>query len=190
MRCPVCETENSAGAAECARCGKQLAAPAYLVEDVRPIEGLEETIHDPRESATGPVQLLPEVEFTQVASKDLPVRAEAVPGVEHTQIEMDPSVAPLWTGGVDLDLGREPDDGARTPAPQDAKVCPFCGTSGEGAVCDNCGRRKTRYLEPAADPGARAAASSEKVLCPSCLARVLPGPRCSDCGLPFPMTEI
>ena len=107
-------------------------------------------------------------------------------------IEADLSAISLWTiGGVDLDLGRAPDDGVRTPAPQDAKICPWCGTTSDDVVCDNCGRRKIRYAQPAAaGPDAVADPNAEKVHCPACLSRVMPGPRCSECGLPFPLTEI
>ncbi len=33
-------------------------------------------------------------------------------------------------------------------------------------------------------------APGEIVTCPACLARVLKAPRCSDCGLPFPVQEL
>src|SRR5205823_2946585 len=146
MRCPVCETENRDDTADCATCGKALFVEADLTPDVTPIDGLEETIRDPLESATGPVQVLPEVEFTPLARKDLAVAVEIMPNVERTPIEADLNAISLWTiGGVDLDLGRAPDDGVRTPAPQDAKICPWCGTTSDDVVCDNCGRRKIRY---------------------------------------------
>jgi hypothetical protein len=190
MRCPVCETENRADSAECGTCGKRLLVKADLVAEVTLIEGLEETIHDPMESAIGPVQMLSEVELTQLAPKDLKIAVETVPGVERTPIEADPAAPINWIpGNVDLDFGREPDDGVRTPAPQDAKICPWCAVPSDGVVCDNCGRRKTRYLRPAAAPEA-ASANAELVHCPACLSRVAPGPRCTECGLPFPVTEI
>ena len=126
VKCPVCETTNSDDAAECGDCGKILFADADLVVDVAPIEGLEETLHDPLESATGPVAMIPEL--------------------ERTQIEADPDAVSFWGGGVDpdLDLGREPADGQRTPAPQDTGLCPWCTAPATGAVCDNCGRRRSR----------------------------------------------
>jgi hypothetical protein len=192
MRCPVCETENRAGAADCATCGKAFFAQSIRVPDAPLIEGLEETIRDPTESATGPVQMIPDVELTEVARKDLVVWVDDMPDVERTPIEADPDEASRWTTGpVDLDPGRELDDGVRTPAPQDAKICPWCGTASDDVVCDGCGRRKTRYAQAAADgPEEFAAANVEKVHCPACLSRVLPGLRCSECGLPFPLTEI
>jgi hypothetical protein len=192
MRCPVCETENRDDDTACATCGKALLVEADLVADVAPLEGLEETIRDPLESAIGPVQVLPEVEFTPVARKDLAVAVEIMKDVERTPIEADPDAVSHWsTAGVDLDLGRAPDDGVRTPAPQDAKLCPWCGVASDGAVCDSCGRRKIRYLQAvAAGPEAAADPNAEKVHCPACLSRVMPGPRCSECGLPFPIAEI
>ena len=191
MRCPVCETENRDDDATCATCGKALFVEADVVADVALIEGLEETIRDPLESAIGPVQVIPEVEFTPIARKDLVVAVEIMPDVERTPIEADPDAISNWSAaGVELDLGREPDDGVRTPAPQDA-VCSWCGALSDGAVCDSCGRRKTRYLHPAAAaPEAAVDPNAEKIHCPACLSRVMPGPRCSECGLPFPITEI
>src|SRR4051794_26758691 len=114
MRCPICETENRDDVAECATCGKALAVEADLLEDVPVIDGLEQTIHDPLESAGPPPPEVPGLEQTLIASKDLQVVEESVPGVERTQIEEDPSAPLFWQGGADVDTGREPDDGVRT----------------------------------------------------------------------------
>ncbi len=191
VKCPVCETVNSDEAAECTDCGKVLFAEADLVDDVAPIEGLEETIHDPRESATGPIATLAELEQTQLARRDLKVFEEVVPGVEHTQLESDPDAVTFWGGGVDpdLELGREPDDGQRTPAPQDTGLCPWCTAPATSAVCDNCGRRRLRYSVPVASAPV-AQAEDDTLLCPSCFARVPPGVRCTECGVPFPVVEL
>jgi hypothetical protein len=189
VKCPVCETPNADEAAECSTCGKILFADADLVDDVAPIEGLEETLHDPLESGTAPVAPLLELERTQLARKDLRVALEVVPGVERTQLEADPDAIPLWSGGVDLDLGREPDDGQRTPAPRDNGLCPWCSAPAAGAVCDNCGRRRSRYTVPVATAAATRA-QGDNVLCPSCFARVPPGDRCVECGVPFAVVEL
>jgi predicted amidophosphoribosyltransferase len=191
VKCPVCEADNSADAAECRDCGKLLSSRAAdLPEDVPPIDGLEQTIHDPRESATGPVATLPELERTQLARKDLKVAAEMVRDVEQTQIEVDPNAVSLWSSaGVEMDLGREPDDGERTPAPQDTGVCPWCNEPATGVVCDNCGRRRSRYSVPVA-AAEQEAVEGETVLCPACFGRVPTGARCTECGVPFAVVEL
>lgn len=188
VKCPVCETENGDDAAECANCGKQLALDADLLEDVAPIDGLEMTIQDRVDTDAA---LLPDVEFTQVAAgKDLQVPDEKVPGVEHTQLEIDPEAPVNWiAGNTPLDSGRELDDGVRTPAPQDTGVCPWCGAPSTDAVCDSCGRRRSRYAAaPAAVTGP--SQSDEIVMCPACFARVPPADRCGECGTPFPLKEL
>jgi len=191
VKCPICETENSEETAECVNCGKILFTEADLLEDVEPVAGLEQTLHDPMESATGPIAAIAELEQTMVARKDLKVPEEQVPGVERTQIQEDPEAPVLWiAGNVDLDRGRELDDGVRTPAPQDTGVCPWCNAPATGAVCDNCGRRKSRYSAPPAAAQQAARASGEDgVLCPACFARVPAGPRCIECGVPIVVTE-
>ena len=191
VKCPVCETINSDDAAECGDCGKIIFSDADLVDDVEPIEGLEETIHDPLESATGPVALIAELEQTQLARRDLRIAEEVVPGVERTQLEADPGVVSFWSGGVDpdLDLGREPDDGQRTPAPQDTGLCPWCTAPATSAVCDNCGRRRSRYTVAIA-PAQVVKAQDDTVLCPACFARVPTGVRCNECGVPFAVVEL
>jgi hypothetical protein len=192
--CPLCETQNRDGAVECATCGHVFRAPAVAaaVGDPARLEGLEETLRDPEESAVGSVPRLAELELTQIARRDIKVAVEVVPGVEHTQIESDPEATSSWSGGVELDLGRELDDGVRTPAPEDTGVCPWCSAPSQGAVlCDNCGRRRSRYLQPpAAAPVVGSAREVDNIMCPACFARVQPGLRCVECGVPFPFTEL
>jgi len=182
MRCPVCESDNPRDAAECISCGRKLSGKADAVADGPLLEGLEQTLYSG--GADAPVQFLGEIEQTRLVTKPIAVDAELIPGVERTQLEIDPAATSLWSGGVEVDRGRETDDGVRTLAPQD-EACPYCGAVAEGVLCDNCGRRKTLYLEAVA-----AGAGLDSVRCPACLSRVLAGPRCSDCGLPFPVTEI
>jgi hypothetical protein len=184
VRCPLCETENPGDAAECANCGKQLHTDAELLEDVSPIEGLEETLRDPAESATGHIDTLADLQQTQLASRDLRIQDELVPGVERTQLTADESAPSNWTvGNVDLDMGRERDLEPRTARPQDTGTCPWCGAAAAGAVCDACGRRRSRYTT--APAAAVAATSEETVLCPACFSRVPAGARCGECGVPF-----
>jgi DNA-directed RNA polymerase subunit RPC12/RpoP len=182
MRCPVCESDNPRDATECIGCGKKLSGRPDAIGEGPRLEDLEQTLYT--QGADAPAQFLPEMEQTRLVSKAIAVDAELIPGVERTQIEVDPGVASLWTSGIEVESGRETDDGVRTLAPQD-EACPFCGAVAAGLLCDNCGRRKTLYLEPVEE-----GPSEDTVRCPACLSRVLAGPRCSDCGLPFPVTEI
>lgn len=186
MKCPVCEAENAADALECDNCGKQLATEADVLEDVAPIPGLEQTLQD---AVDVPTQAMTELEGTQLASPDLQVDVAPTPGVEHTQIEQDPQAPINWVAGqVALDSGRELDNDPRTPAPEDTGVCPWCNAPATGAVCDNCGRRRSRYSTP---PAAEArAATTDTVLCPACFARVAAGLRCAECGVPFSTIEL
>jgi hypothetical protein len=189
MRCPVCETENHG--AQCVTCGKALDAPSDPSFEVTPIEGLE---------------------ATQLAPLDLAVRVEPLPGVEHTQLAPQMDVAQHWTAGpialertehepvadapagagadLDLEPGREPESADRTAAPIETAICPFCGTPSLDAVCDVCGRRKLRFTGPQDEAGPAASASGDIRVCPSCFARVPKEVRCSDCGMPFPLTEL
>ncbi len=188
MRCPVCETENQA--AQCVTCGKALDGRPMADDDITPIEGLE---------------------ATQLAPVDLAVHVDPLPGVEHTQLAPQMDVAQHWTAGpialertehepvadapagggagMDLDLGREPEDGERIAAPTETAICPFCGTPSLDAICDACGRRKFRFAA-AADEAVPVSASGDIRVCPSCFARVPKEVRCSDCGMPFPLTEL
>jgi hypothetical protein len=186
MKCPVCETENSEDAAECSNCGKQLALDGDVLEDVEAVPGLELTLQERVDTDAAP---LPGLELTQVADKDLRVPDEKVPGVEHTQLEEDPEAPVNWSpGSTPIDSGREQDDGVRTPAPQDTGTCPWCGAPAEDAVCDSCGRRRSRYT--AAAPVAAAEESGDIVMCPACFSRVPHTLRCQECGSPFPLQEL
>ena len=191
VRCPVCETENHDDAVECETCGKSLFAVLEQIPEVQLIEGLEETVRDPLESVGGAAETMADLERTQLARRDLRVVEEVVPGVEHTQVDFDPEVASLWGGGVTLDDDRAADDGVRTLAPEVTDVCPWCGVQSEGAVCDSCGRRKARYsAPPAAVAQVRRRGDDDTVLCPACFAKVPPGVRCEECGVPFPVREL
>jgi len=190
MRCPVCEAENPDDVLECGSCGRSMVSQTSGEGEIRALEGLE---------------------LTRVAEPDLAVQVAALPGLEGTQLEEDAGSPPQWTVGplrlertqheaaagatpawtadLELDLGREADSGKRTPMPPETATCPFCEVVALGAVCDACGRQKSRYLEPAPREEA-VAASGETVTCPSCFARVPKEIRCSDCGVPFPLQEL
>jgi len=192
MRCPVCEAENPDDVLECGGCGRALAPGADADVEVSALDGLE---------------------LTRVESADLPTDVDAVPGLEGTQLEADAASPPQWTAGpleleptlheaaagatpawttdLELDSGREPDSGERTPMQPETATCPWCGAVSLAAVCDACGRRKSRYLEPRQrEQVVVSVADGETVTCPSCFARVAMGIRCSDCGVPFPLQEL
>jgi hypothetical protein len=187
MRCPLCETENPDDVAECAGCGKQFQAGTQLLADVRLIDGLEATLQAAQDV---PVERIAELEGTQLARRDLRIQDERVPGIEPTQLEEDPSAPMAWTPGhVELESGRELDLDPRTAEPTDTGFCPWCGTPAKGAVCDACGRRRSRYTQ-APPSGQPAASTGETVLCPACFARVAEAPRCGECGVPFAAHEL
>ena len=185
MICPLCETENQADAAECESCGKAFATAPPADLPLFAVPGLEQTVLEAALEA--PVERVPGLEQTQVAERDLPITEERVEGVEQTQIESDPAAVQFWSGGVtEVDLGREADDGARTPAPKDDGTCPWCHAPSTGMVCDSCGRRRSRYSAAPVQRAAGGGRSDDTQLCPACFARVPVGPRCVECGVRFP----
>src|SRR2546421_566575 len=154
---------------------------------------------------------LEELEMTRVAPPDAPVRVEPLAGLEHTRLpadraaqsqwtaeavplertqhEVDAEAQGAWEGEIEVDPGREPDSGERTPLPAETAICPWCGAASLAAICDGCGRRKARVAGP--PPQERERASEEGTLtCPACFARVAREERCSDCGTPFPLQEL
>jgi hypothetical protein len=181
MRCPLCETENPDDLPECEACGKQLHADAQVLDEVRPLEGLEETVRDPLESGVDPERMA-EIEETQIASRALRITEERVPDVERTPVEQSPGATSSWTvGHIELESGRETDPSPRTQLPADDGHCPWCGAEARNAVCDGCGRRRSKYTQAA--PRAAAAATGDTVLCPACFARVAADGRCAECGV-------
>jgi len=191
MICPLCETESPDDLPECTGCGKELFAQLEPEQTVELIDGLEETSRAPLASAFGSVSFMVELEETAVARRDLAIAEEPMTAVESTQLQSDPSAPLFWSAGApDLDLGRELDDGARTAAPVETGLCPWCGAAATGPLCDACGRRRSRYTSarvPAA--GKTAQDSGELLVCPACFSRVPPGPRCESCHVPFTPRE-
>src|SRR3989442_6239586 len=149
MRCPVCDADNLHDSAECAGCGKAFPSRA---EDGRAAAALEE------------------LEMTQVAPPDAPVRVEPLAGLEHTRLpadraaqsqwtaeavplertqhEVDAEAQGAWEGEIEVDPGREPDSGERTPLPAETAICPWCGAASLAAICDGCRPRKARFDAP------------------------------------------
>jgi hypothetical protein len=191
MQCPVCAADNLDDAIECGGCGLALAPESAGSDEAGQLDGLEPT---------------------RLASADRAVHVEALPGVEHTQLEADSTAAsqssaeflalertqheavagatPAWTADLEIDRAREPDSGERTVTQPESATCPWCGAVSLGALCDACGRRKSRYLEPQTAAPRAATPTGETVTCPACFSRVSKEVRCSDCGLPFPLQEL
>ena len=180
--CPVCETENPANAVECARCGRVLRSAADVPGFAPPIEGFEPTLQEP---ARVDVEQVPGLEPTQVASPGLRVTAERL-AVERTPHESNGAPVQWVPGQMEIERGREAHSGERTPAPAESDRCPWCGAISQSAVCDTCGRARARSLAASERDAARA---GDFVLCPACLARVFPGVRCVECGVPLPARD-
>jgi hypothetical protein len=184
--CPVCETDNPLTAVECASCGKVLRRPTEVPGFAPPIDGLERTLHDPAEAPVGQV---PDLEQTALASRSLRAPEEPLE-VERTRLEANGAPENWSPGPLELERGRDEDQGPRTPAPVDSGACPWCGAAGSSAVCDSCGRHRARFFAPPLPPpDASARPPPTILLCPACFARVPAGVRCAECGVPLPVRE-
>lgn len=188
MNCPVCESPNPEDALDCAVCGKQLLLEGEVELPPEHLDGLETTVLDPLESAAGAVAPMGGLETTQLVAGPLEVAVEAIE-VERTPLEARLDLPSNWTGGVDLDPTRIPDDGERTAAPVDTGHCPWCGAAATGLVCDGCGRRRTRYTT-APQTQEEAVSLDDTLLCPACFSRVKWEGKCPECGVPLPLREI
>ena len=185
LRCPVCETSNGDDAVECAQCGRQLRRASEVPGFAPPVAGLEPTLP---ETVEAPADPLPDLEPTAVASARLRAPQERLE-VERTPIEADPAAPQTWTaGGLELESGRDVDTDERTPVPADEGTCPWCGAQSSAALCNSCGRPRSRYL--ASPPRDEAAGEQDSVLCPACFSRVAAGARCVECGVPLPLREL
>jgi hypothetical protein len=189
MLCPICEAENPDDSVECATCGGVFRANASAAgRAIPPIEGLE---------------------ATQLSSPDLAVDVEPLAGLERTELDETSDGPPQWVpgslplertqheagsasaegaGSLEVDRGREADSGERTPQAPESATCPWCGTPSLGAVCDSCGRRKSRFVAPV--QAEQRLVQGGIATCPACFARVVKDVRCSDCGMPFPLQEL
>jgi hypothetical protein len=186
--CPVCDTDNPQTAVECASCGRVLRRPTEVPGFAPPIEGLDPTLH--AAAAEVHVERVPELEPTAVATRSLRAPEERLE-VERTPYEANGAPQNWSAGPLELDRGRDEDQGPRTAPPVDSGACPWCGAASSSAVCDSCGRHRARHFAPPIPPPdapARAAAS-DAVLCPACFARVPPDARCPECGVPLPVRE-
>jgi len=144
--CPVCETDNSVTAVECAGCGKVLRRPTEVPGFAPPIDGLEPTLQS---AVDAPVERVPELEPTALASRSLRAPEERLE-VERTPYETN-GAAQNWTAGpLELDRGREedPDPLAAPPIPPpdreprqgETLLCPACfARVAPDARCAECG---------------------------------------------------
>jgi hypothetical protein len=176
--CPVCETENPVNVVECARCGKVLRNASAVPGFAPAIDGLEPTLQEPADAAVEPLAGL---EPTFVSSRGIRVAEERLP-VERTPHESNGAPVNWVPGELELESGREPGVRERTTAPANGTSCPWCGAESRSAVCDACGRQRPRYDAAEAEKPR----TDDIVLCPACLARVPPGIRCVECGVPLP----
>jgi hypothetical protein len=174
----------------CGRAFSRTRRPESVAAIADPMPGLEPTAFDLAPAAGAaelpvPAPLL-ELERTMLAPRMLRVEVQPLEVSGSAQEALAPGAPSFWDAAApDLEPSRSEPDGLRTPAASDDGICPFCGAQGADAVCDNCGRRKRRYGAPA---GARPAASDDGVVCPACFSRVAGGPRCLECGVPFPQS--
>jgi hypothetical protein len=192
--CPVCETQNPHSAVECARCGKVLRSAAAVPGFAPPVEGLEPTLQPPVRVDVEPVA---GIEATRLVGPGLQVATERLT-VERTPHESNGAPVNWVPGQLEIERGREMPSAERTPLPSDSSRCPWCGAISQGALCDTCGRTRARSAAVGArgaaaegDEGrqSESASAGDFVLCPACLARVSPGIRCVECGVPLPPRE-
>lgn len=158
MLCPVCDAENAPAAQECEVCGKALAA---------------------RAAPDAPADSMPELERTPVAPEGLAVEVQPLE-VARTALEAPPpGTQSFWDAAPPELEPAQPAAPAGAPSFWDATP-PDLDTGraeDEGAVS----RPAPRPEQPKASRK-----SQDPVLCPACFSRVEPGPRCVECGVPFP----
>jgi hypothetical protein len=176
ITCPVCE-HTQAGGDECEQCGKRFGGrAATAVPDVPRLAELELTPHQGGRVEV-PSQLMAELEMTQLGrGPDLP--PVSFPEMERTRTGVGDVDAPPM---ADLELGRAPDDGARTEIPWGAVKCRYCGHEQvEGKLCDQCGMRLPSF-EAAAPAQVTTIPDDLRVRC-KCGSPARPGARCGNCG--------
>ncbi|GAC1346822.1 MAG: hypothetical protein NVSMB23_25150 [Myxococcales bacterium] len=186
MRCPVCDAENPESSPECQLCGKELlregpaAAPAP-----EPVPGLEQTVAAPAPDPAS--ESFAELERTSVGEAGVEVEVQPIEVMRSDAAAAPEGAASFWDAAApELTLDRAEDDGVRTASPADDGLCAYCGEYALDALCANCGQRRDRFLAPPQRAVPARPGGAERVLCPACFARVPAGPRCIECGLPFP----
>lgn len=175
IACPVCEHPQDGGA-ECAVCGRSLAALGGFDPPVTPLEGLEPTTLA-SDQAGGEVAALPELEPT--------LQAAAGPVPADRLAELEPTLAPRVEAAGELVPDLEPTAAPPSGDPRTVlplfPVCRYCRTpAGPGErLCGRCGMRL--QIEPVTGPGAPVAVPRlcscgtpvTRSTCPACGARHL-----------------
>jgi hypothetical protein len=196
--CPLCETLNPDSAWECEVCGKRILSSGVSVPPIDRLDGLESTVLDPGPADGASIGLMPEVELTRHEGLDLAVEIEPLP-VERAELGPAEPLQPFWTPGLDaLDTGREPDGLPPTVYSDENPTCVWCGSPAPRAVCDACGRRRTRGRGSELDKLRQGAGSPEggqrldpiTMLCPACFTRVPREARCPECRAPLPPQDL
>lgn len=174
--CPVCEHQQSAGAA-CDNCGKVLTVVKQAEAPVATMAELERTAVAAGVRVAAPVETLAELELTKLkVGPDLPAQQLA----ELDRHQIAPAGAVAVEAVPDLDRGREKDDGERTQV-SDQITCRYCrNVQAQGALCDKCGMRLPKLAGAASGKGA-AADGVALVVC-GCGAKAILGRRCGSCG--------
>lgn len=192
IECPLCELSNDDAALECAQCGRALLTFSEGGADVAPIEGLTLSSFSGETARAQADEVVEGLEQTRFD----PVRLAAVEAlpVEQTALAQEPG-RPLAfePGTLELETGREADDGARTAAPEENGSCPYCGVVSAGKLCDGCGRRRTRYAAAPATAGPalrRQRRDGDDDFCPNCFGKIVWAAKCPECGVPLPLREL
>jgi hypothetical protein len=138
--------------------------------------------------------------LTRHEGVELPVEIEPLQ-VERAEQGPPGPLQPFWTPGLDaLDTGREPDGLPPTVYSEENAICVWCGTPAPRAVCENCGRRRTRGRGSELDKARQGRGAGGPVgaqtlepitmLCPACFTRVPREARCPECRAPLPVEEL
>lgn len=174
--CPVCEHPQAQGE-ECDQCGKRLVRPRPTAAAVLPLPELELTPHAGGKAPVA-VEQVAELAATRVAPVPA-VPAERVPDLEPTRSA--PAGNVVNASLLELETGREQDDGVRTAVSTGAATCRYCrNVQAEGLVCEKCGMRLPRLRPAFAAP--REEAEGAWGRCPRCHTRGRTGRACTDCG--------
>ena len=177
--CPVCEHQQPP-AAECAQCGRSLAArpaPQPLPQRMPELEVTRYAV------GPAPSAALPDLQTTRIASAAGALTAP-LPELEanHPRVGNVP-VEPL----AEMDTGRFVDPSERTPQPTGALTCRYCrNVQSSGMLCDRCGMRLPRYSPRSAEASEGDPDDAPRVP-HACGAITRSGMPCSSCGVFVPL---
>lgn len=174
--CPLCEA--AVAGCECEVCGHALERPPD--EAGAAVDRLAELDVRPPPTPRPPAARLPELEATRFAPTPAVVAAPE-PGWEPSTAPASPDVP---AGGLsELDAGREPFVGERTPVPEGPITCRYCrNVQASGLLCERCGMRLPWNPRPRLVEAPAAADAGELVRCGRCGERTYARERCGSCG--------